>query len=397
MGAPKTNEGSPLINSSAPRNDSADNGKPSKAYLQRLCFVVVVAFLLAAAGERASISDFLNEKGHSSADSSTVSNHTSNIRGGDGSDASSTADPPSENSTDVPNRHKHVPEYPMRQSCQVLDLPQGRSVRMIQTAKGDPSAHYNPIPCQSVLDFTGEATSGSAEIDVDFTAVWNKDRGEGILGFGGAFTEASALNFHSLSEAGQEAAMELLFGETGLGYSMGRVHMNSCDFCVKSYSFDDEDGDFQLEHFDSNVSHDVESGMINMMIRANEKLITSWQASPTNGEQKLRLVVSPWSPPAWMKLPLPSERNDLHQPGGHIMDHSRTMDGSAWPNCLREGTGVGSRYSEAWALYFSKFIDACKGILRVFFRVLQLSHYLLFIFRQKSWHRCLGCHSSKRT
>jgi hypothetical protein len=57
----------------------------------------------------------------------------------------------------------------------------------------------------------------SAIINVDFSSIVFPNRPP-ILGFGGAFTEASALNFWSLNEKGRKAALELLFGKNGLGY-----------------------------------------------------------------------------------------------------------------------------------------------------------------------------------
>ena len=57
----------------------------------------------------------------------------------------------------------------------------------------------------------------SAIINVDFDKISFPNR-EPILGFGGAFTEAAALNFGSLNEEGRKVALELLFGRDGLGY-----------------------------------------------------------------------------------------------------------------------------------------------------------------------------------
>ena len=65
-----------------------------------------------------------------------------------------------------------------------------------------------------------ESSSGeypSAIINVDFTSQPFRKR-QPILGFGGAFTEAAALNFNSLSEDGKAVALELLFCKDGLGY-----------------------------------------------------------------------------------------------------------------------------------------------------------------------------------
>jgi hypothetical protein len=67
-----------------------------------------------------------------------------------------------------------------------------------------------------------------------------------IIGFGGAFTEASAYNYFKLSPATRKKFMTLYFGEGGIGYSVGRIHINSCDFSLKSYSFDDVIDDFKV-------------------------------------------------------------------------------------------------------------------------------------------------------
>ena len=154
---------------------------------------------------------------------------------------------------------------------------------------------------------------------------------QSILGFGGAFTEAAALNFDALPPSGQEALIEALFGSTGLGYSLGRTHMNSCDFSVASYDFDSEDGDFQLSSFDTSVGHDAAS-MIPFMKRATEAL----KASAFGDD--LKIIASPWSPPAWMK-------------------ENGSMLGSAADYCLKSDPA----YAEAWASYFAAFLSAYKG------------------------------------
>ncbi len=203
------------------------------------------------------------------------------------------------------------------------------------------------------------------------------------MGFGGAFTEASALNYMSLSEDGRQAVIDLLFGKTvGLGYSLGRVHMNSCDFSVESYNFDNVDGDFNLSNFDDRVEHDVSSGMIEFMLQANAKLKSDWKEDNINGNGNgingngingnggINIMASPWSPPAWMKKPTWDD-----PPGA---THAGGMTGSALPNCLREGTGPDSRYAASWALYFSKFLAACKFKVQcAMFKVKK------FIFRNK--------------
>lgn len=183
-----------------------------------------------------------------------------------------------------------------------------------------------------------------------------------IVGFGAAFTEAASLNYQSLSDVGKERLMELFFGKTGLGYSVGRVHINSCDFSVTSYSFDETDGDFELKDFDVNVTHDAQpNGMIDMVLRATAVFREAWGSQGDDDERNalqdgdFKLFASPWSPPSWMKAPW----SDMDVKDGKA--HATGMTGSEQPSCLRDGTGKGSRYAKAWALYFSKFITACTS------------------------------------
>ena len=124
-----------------------------------------------------------------------------------------------------------------------------------------------------------------------------------------------------------------------------------CDFSIQSYDFDDVDGDFTLKHFDTGVKHDVESGMVDMALKATSKLREAW-ASEDGMEGVLRLYASPWSPPSWMKAPTWDDDEGA--------EHAATMLGSAQPTCIRDGTGPDSLYAKAWALYFSKFLTACK-------------------------------------
>ena len=271
--------------------------------------------------------------------------------------------------------------------CQIYIHESEGSIEVLQTSLGDPSNQWGEIPClvqlHDAFDLDIPRPSGSdvqwnwiyksvegkpvlldygepsAQIKVDFEKVAFPER-DPIMGFGGAFTEASALNYMSLSDSGRSAVMELLFGKDGLGYSLGRVHMNSCDFSVKSYNFDDVDGDFDLEFFDNEVKHDVTSGMVEMMVQADKVAREDWPIATGEGVG-VRIIASPWSPPPWMKKPT------WKDPPGSL--HAVNMTGSALPNCIREGTGRESRYAKAWALYFSKFISACKFsfiFLRIF-------------------------------
>lgn len=139
----------------------------------------------------------------------------------------------------------------------------------------------------------------------------------------------------------------------------GRVPINSCDFSIESYSFDETNDDFDLKDFDMNVTHDAtKDGMIDMILRATEVVNRGWkQTSDKNvdlDDGSLKMFGSPWSPPTWMKIP--SSKEDIKAG----FEHASVMTGSAQPSCLREGTSKSSKYAKAWALYISKFITAYR-------------------------------------
>jgi len=162
-------------------------------------------------------------------------------------------------------------------------------------------------------------------------------------GFGGAFTAAAAINWRSLTPADQAELIHLYFDAPdagGLGYTMGRVPINSCDFTPASYNFDDTDGDVGLQHFDANVTRDVENGMVPMIQAA--------QAAVRRRGLELKLLASPWSPPAWMKLPVHGVAGD---PGTGL----RSMTLSANPN------GLDPAMQRPWASYFSRWISAYRA------------------------------------
>lgn len=76
-----------------------------------------------------------------------------------------------------------------------------------------------------------------------------------ILGFGGAMTQASAVNLKKMSAADQDAVMKGYFDrKEGIGYSLCRTTINSCDFSTEFYSYDDVENDWELKNF--SIAHD---------------------------------------------------------------------------------------------------------------------------------------------
>jgi len=137
---------------------------------------------------------------------------------------------------------------------------------------------------------------------------------QGILGFGGAFTDATCYMFNQLASSAREQIFHELFHPSEMGLSMGRVCVGASDYSTKVYSYDDGDPDPDLTRF--SIDHDRE--YILPMLR---------QARRVNPD--LFLFSTPWSPPGWMKF-----NNSML--GGSMRDH----------------------YFPAYAKYYLKFLQA---------------------------------------
>jgi glucosylceramidase len=142
---------------------------------------------------------------------------------------------------------------------------------------------------------------------------------QSFLGIGGALTDASAETFAKLPLQQQQEFLKAYYDpKDGIGYTIGRTNINSCDFSSGSYTYVDEN-DKGLKSF--TIAHDLQY-----------KIPFIKQAMAATGG-KLLLFASPWSPPAWMK-----DNNDMLH-GGKLKPESR----------------------QSWADYYVKFIKAYQA------------------------------------
>jgi glucosylceramidase len=139
-----------------------------------------------------------------------------------------------------------------------------------------------------------------------------------IIGFGGAFTEAAAYTLDRMEESKRQEIVNKYFHPVeGIGYSIGRVHIHSCDFSLGNYTYVEED-DKNLKTFD--ISHE------------KKWVIPFIKAAEGARNEKITLIASPWSPPAWMKT------NGKMNEGGKLLPEFR----------------------DTWALYYTKYIKAAR-------------------------------------
>jgi glucosylceramidase len=135
-----------------------------------------------------------------------------------------------------------------------------------------------------------------------------------VLGFGGAFTDASCYLFQQLPADARAKLFHELFHPTEMGLNVCRTCIGASDYSTELYGFDEGESDPDLKRF--SIAHDQPY-----------LLPTLREARKLNPE--LFLFSSPWSPPGWMK-----------------------------PNGSMLGGSMQKKHFASYARYFVKFLQA---------------------------------------
>lgn len=125
---------------------------------------------------------------------------------------------------------------------------------------------------------------GGTQIEIDPAVTYQT-----IEGFGASMTDASVYLLSQMpEEALNEVMVKLFDNEKGIGASIIRNPIGSCDFSLEYYTYDDMpagEEDWELEHFDAS--------------RAQDQINIVKKAKSVNSD--IKLILSPWTAPAWMK------------------------------------------------------------------------------------------------
>lgn len=144
------------------------------------------------------------------------------------------------------------------------------------------------------------------------------DKGTVFRAWGTTFNELDWDAFNLLSRNDQDELMKNIFSPEGdLKFTHGRVSMNANDYARSWYSCDDVVGDLGLKYF--NIERDKRN--IIPLARAAQKYYP-----------QLQLFMSPWSPPAWMKInqdyPVsPNKYNTMDERQGYLLYMEKDAQG----------------------------------------------------------------------
>ncbi|MCG3156650.1 MAG: hypothetical protein DKINENOH_03274 [bacterium] len=149
------------------------------------------------------------------------------------------------------------------------------------------------------------------------TIILDKDKTfQTLVGIGGALTDASAETFYKLPAKQQQEILTAFFDKAqGIGFTLCRTNIHSCDFSSASYTYAEVPGDTNLKHF--SIAPDL------------KYKIPFIKAVFARAGSELKLFASPWSPPAWMKT----------------------------NNNMLQGGKLRPEYNQTWADYFVRFVQ----------------------------------------
>ncbi len=140
--------------------------------------------------------------------------------------------------------------------------------------------------------------------DCDVIVVNTKEQYQSYLGFGGAFTGATAHVLSQATPAHKKEIIDAYYGKNGLNYNMTRVTIHSSDFDLGNYTYV-KDNDEKLESFDIKVAKDTIIPLVK-------------EAKKSHGKD-IQVMASAWSAPGWMKT-----NNEMNLGGELLEEHKGT-------------------------------------------------------------------------
>lgn len=110
---------------------------------------------------------------------------------------------------------------------------------------------------------------------------------EEFEGFGGAITDAAGYVYAQMDKEKKAELLNQYFSSDKMNYQMVRIHMDSCDFSTEMYEAVSDENDRELKSFDFS--------------RTEKYILPMLEDAQRTAGHPLELMLSPWSPPAYMK------------------------------------------------------------------------------------------------
>lgn len=201
-------------------------------------------------------------------------------------------------------------------------------------------------------------TSSSLEKKIDILIDTCNTR-QVIEGFGTCFNELGWASLNKLDSLVRDSILYEMFAPgVGANFTVCRMPVAANDFAVDWYSYNEVENDFGMNCF--SISHD-------------EQTLVPFIKTALKYQPNLKIWASPWCPPSWMKYnkhyASVSTSRMMRVLKEQLKEGESTYMARVVDNGLsedkegKEGTDMfiqEDAYFKAYALYFSKFIDAYR-------------------------------------
>lgn len=140
-----------------------------------------------------------------------------------------------------------------------------------------------------------------------------------ISGFGGAITDSAGYVYSLLDKEQKKEVIQKYFSKDDMKYRLVRIPIDSCDFSLEHYEADSDEADEKFLNFSFE--------------RVEKYILPLLDAAEEVYGKKLEIMLSPWSPPSYMKTN--GERNN----GGKLKEE----------------------YRKRWAEYICRYIEEYRN------------------------------------
>ena len=138
---------------------------------------------------------------------------------------------------------------------------------------------------RNTREITVQADQSNPNREMHVVTVFPQMTYQTIYGFGGAFTDAAGYVYSLMGDEDKKDFLQTYFRE--MHYIWGRTSIDSCDFGLEMYAAGNDPADTGLEHMDYR--------------RGDRYVLLLVHDAGKAAGQTIRMMLTPWSPPAWMK------------------------------------------------------------------------------------------------
>jgi glucosylceramidase len=219
----------------------------------------------------------------------------------------------------------------MRKSI-IISLLLGTGIVCAQKTEWTSTTKDNPWVREKIISIKKSAVEGLCVVEI-----YPNQKLQSMTGFGGCFNEFGWEALKSISVDKQEKTFNELFSPARANFIFNRLPIGASDYSLDFYSFNETKNDFEMKNFS---------------IERDKNCLIPYIKRAQKYSPNMRFFASPWCPPSWLKV----NENYASKSSEKYNELIPEMETETGTTGFKMQTG----HLTAYALYFSKYLDAYK-------------------------------------